>query len=360
MRIRCLMLGVLAMVVPMQLDAQETTAPQPPASTAPREHIVKKGDTLWDLAKLYLNDPFRWPLIFDANRKVVEDADLIYPDEVLVIPGLTQDIPLAPDATVVPVSTRSSFYPTEGNRVNAVVLGEGIYRPAVLPVQFHTAAWLQDTTGIVALGRVVRAVDPRSESQKLDRLAYPYERVYIAYGAGPHPQISDRLRIVRIGRDVEGWGHVVEPVAEVVVVEEAKDVFTAQVVSQYGKIEANALVLAKDSFPLHEGMEVGVVNEGPKGKIIAFLTDQPLPGLYDRGFVSLGRADGVAVGDEFDAYVPIRTSATRTGAVELPEERIARLRVIHVGEHTATFSIMELTHAVLQAGVPVRMVRALR
>src|SRR5438477_10289703 len=51
------------------------------------KHVVKKGDTLWDLAQFYLKNPFRWPEIFHRNTDVVKDPHWIYPGEVIRISG---------------------------------------------------------------------------------------------------------------------------------------------------------------------------------------------------------------------------------------------------------------------------------
>ena len=32
-------------------------------------YIVKKGDTLWDISKKFLGDPFKWPTIYEYNNK---------------------------------------------------------------------------------------------------------------------------------------------------------------------------------------------------------------------------------------------------------------------------------------------------
>ncbi|HZI93423.1 MAG TPA: LysM peptidoglycan-binding domain-containing protein [Patescibacteria group bacterium] len=49
-------------------------------------HIIEKGDTLWDLAGKYLQDPYLWPQIWDVNQYIT-DSHWIYPGDPLLIPG---------------------------------------------------------------------------------------------------------------------------------------------------------------------------------------------------------------------------------------------------------------------------------
>ena len=42
-------------------------------------HEVQTGDTLWDLAEYYYDNPRDYPIIFDANRDIIDDEYLIYP-----------------------------------------------------------------------------------------------------------------------------------------------------------------------------------------------------------------------------------------------------------------------------------------
>jgi LysM repeat protein len=51
-------------------------------------HRVVKGDTLWDLAGSYMNNPFLWPKIFEANSAKIKNPDLIYPDQEFLIPSV--------------------------------------------------------------------------------------------------------------------------------------------------------------------------------------------------------------------------------------------------------------------------------
>jgi hypothetical protein len=54
----------------------------PLTANAPDEYVVKPGDTLWDISKVYLRDPWYWPEIWYVNPQV-QNPHLIYPGDVL-------------------------------------------------------------------------------------------------------------------------------------------------------------------------------------------------------------------------------------------------------------------------------------
>lgn len=107
-------------IAPTSTEGAEEPPPAPESTTkiAPLEttgraaisvdagaHRVVTGDTLWDLAGSYLQDPFQWPKIYDANRSRITNPDLIYPDQELVIPSRDAAAAMdAPAETPAPVA----------------------------------------------------------------------------------------------------------------------------------------------------------------------------------------------------------------------------------------------------------------
>lgn len=51
-------------------------------------YTVKSGDTLSAIAKQFYGDPAKYGVIFEANKPMLKDPDLIYPNQTLRIPQL--------------------------------------------------------------------------------------------------------------------------------------------------------------------------------------------------------------------------------------------------------------------------------
>ncbi|MEL6183960.1 MAG: peptidoglycan-binding protein LysM [Myxococcota bacterium] len=66
-----------------QVDDQLTVENPEPEATF---HTVVRGDTLSKIAKAVYGDPMKYPVIFEANKPMLKDPDLIYPGQVLRIP----------------------------------------------------------------------------------------------------------------------------------------------------------------------------------------------------------------------------------------------------------------------------------
>lgn len=51
-------------------------------------YVVREGDSLWWIAKYrdIYNDPYLWPILYEANKNVIKDPHKIYPGMKLRIP----------------------------------------------------------------------------------------------------------------------------------------------------------------------------------------------------------------------------------------------------------------------------------
>jgi hypothetical protein len=96
--------------------------------------LVRKGDTLWDLARKFLGNPYSWPQIWELNNWV-KDAHWIYPGDPLIVDGsrtaLAQASPDSPKGSVPPVA------PTTAGATPATT---GAADPSATPPQAQAAA----------------------------------------------------------------------------------------------------------------------------------------------------------------------------------------------------------------------------
>ena len=136
------------------------------AENAPASHTVQTGDTLWDISKLFLKSPWRWPELWGMNLQQIRNPHLIYPGQVLVLDTsngrarlrLAGSAPDGPQAGVAPSNTvRLS------PRVRSQVLDNGAI--AAVPLQligpFLNEAVVLNTDELAAAPRVVATQEGR-------------------------------------------------------------------------------------------------------------------------------------------------------------------------------------------------------
>lgn len=78
------------------LEQQAETKVVPEETEAPQHKLHRvwlwqeTRDCLWNLAKIYYNDPWQWKKIYLANKSQIKDPRIIYPKQELIIPPIDE------------------------------------------------------------------------------------------------------------------------------------------------------------------------------------------------------------------------------------------------------------------------------
>lgn len=80
-----LMAGNVNGVTEVKIDGMEAPAPEPEV----QYYTIVSGDSLSKIAKAHYGNAMDYPKIFEANKEVIKDPDLIYPGQKIRIPPKT-------------------------------------------------------------------------------------------------------------------------------------------------------------------------------------------------------------------------------------------------------------------------------
>jgi hypothetical protein len=129
-----LAIGTAAPTAMAQAQASGQSMSVPLAPNAPETYVVKKGDTLWDIAGVFLKYPWYWPEIWYVNPQI-QNPHWIYPGDVLRLvyvdgkPRVTLDragsVRLSPEVRSEPLAQAVRIVPYD-------VLEKFVGRPSVL------------------------------------------------------------------------------------------------------------------------------------------------------------------------------------------------------------------------------------
>ena len=349
----CAAAGVLAAA---PLYAQEGATEE-----AIRTHVVRRGDTLWDLARSYLSDPFLWPEIFRLNTDLVQNPDLIRPNERLRIPGAAGAPGMDADEAAgaqggegAAQDARTVFYRPNGqpNEAENTLRFEADLAQLAFPEGVHAASGvLARDSEIAVLGRLHGVVESSVVPMRLSVQIQPHMRVKVAAAREGALVVGDEIQFVRIDRQIKPYGQVYLPTGTGRVEAVSDDIATIVVKGLFGAMQVGDVAVAAPRFPLVRGVRAAPA-AGVEARVVAFAEPHPLPSTEDRVFLDVGRRGGTAEGDEYEAFIPARVER---GASH-PELLVARLQVVRALEHTATARVTELWQPALAAGMQVRRV----
>jgi hypothetical protein len=349
----------LGAAVPATAQAQASgrSMSVPLAAEAPDRYVVKQGDTLWDIAGVFLRDPWYWPEIWYVNPAIAT-PHLIYPGDVLNLtyvdgkPRVTVEragaVRLSPQVRSEPLTGAIRAIPYD-------VLMDFVERPSLL-----------DEEQVKKAPYVVGMRDRHIVGSTANEI----------YGKGMEsPAPGSRYNVVHVGEELRdpddgdllgyighfaGLGEVIQTTGAVVPGE--KSIFKMkreEELAHLRVLETGREILQGDKLlpataDLGEDFVISApANEGVLGQVIAVVDGVYVAGRYQVLALNRGTRDGLAPGNALGVFY--RGEAVRDryrrqdwmaytanyDRVCLPDERSATVLVFKVLDRMSYALVIE-------------------
>ena len=336
-----------------------TTSPLPPpesrggvplAPNAPDSYVVKRGVTLWGIAKVFLRDPWYWPEIWQVNPQV-QNPHLIYPGDTLHLVYVDG----RPRLVLQPGLERGN-----GARVTPRVRSQPL-EAAVTTIPYETVAAFMSKPSVLEKDQIKAA--PYVLSTRDSHVVMSEGNTVYARGFKNPAEVGTHYNLVRVGealRDPDddrvlgyngvftGAGHVTragDP-ATLIMTESTRETYPGD------KLFPGDVEVPLDFIPSPPRTNV-------IGRIMAVSDGVSIIGQYEVVVINRGVRDGLVPGTVlgvFSASDPAlddskkgfvhptpRMFATK---VNLPDERTGTFMVFKTFEHMSFGLIMEATDVI--------------
>jgi hypothetical protein len=328
------------------VQAQSPRRGIPLADNAPDTYVVKHGDTLWGIAKVFLRDPWYWPEIWQVNPQI-QNPHLIYPGDTLrlvFVDGQPQVIMLQRgDAARVEPRVRSQPFES-----------------AITTIPYETVAAFMSKPSVLD-GEEIKHAPYVLATRDLHVVMSDGDTLY-ARGFTSPAEIGAHYNIVRVGEKLidpddkrllgyngvfTGAGHVTrqgDP-ATLIMTESALETRAGD------KLMAGGIDVPLDFIPSAPQVKTN-------GRIIAVSDGVTIIGQYYVVVINRGSRDGLAPGNVlgvFDTGPRVRDTDKRgffnldrfdTKRIQLPSERTGTFMVFKTFDNISYGLIMEATNLI--------------
>jgi LysM repeat protein len=342
------------------------------------KHVVKKGDTLWDLAQFYLKDPFRWPEIFRRNTDVVKNPHWIYPGEVIRIWGsevraeamihadsageVVSHVVTQPATALTGVPQRTTgrsdltvFASPLSQTVAAMTqVAETRARAgAVRRGEMEAAPYTDREGGPRDAGRLIASVDRPGIKTSIVQQRYQLnDALFVDLPKGYIPRLGDLYMSYVLGPDLGRFGQVVVPTG-ILRIERlpAGQRTIARIIRQFGEIMLGQSVLVAPDVTFPSGPVSPVVG-GTTGKVLYVQNEPVLPSIGHYTIISPNSKAGLQVGDEI-TFIDNTTGMADNLAA--PAVVAGSGVVVRATPYSTTVIILRQEQPTIRDGTPVRL-----
>lgn len=297
----------------------------------PDLHVVRTGDTLWDICFYYFNNPWEWPKIWSYNPQIT-NPHWIYPgDLVRLLPrGMFVNNTPEPDAKPDPVTDRVVPAPARKLEVG------------IKQVAFVQKADLDKSVTIDG------AVDEKE-------LLGDGDSVYLSYPEGHPPQVGQRYSIYMPGKSVKNgstdYGSYVRVIGTLEVVSVKQDKRARGVILQANReIQRGAKV--GPLIKTYKNVPPVLPTVDAQGPIVGLIAHDELIGDGELVFVGVTKKQGVQVGNRMfvvrrgDAMPPKMSANVGQDDRRFPARALGEIVIVEVGENVSiglvTLSVQEM------------------
>ena len=307
-------------------------------------YIIVRGDTLWDISKRFLNNPYFWPQIWNANR-CITDAHWIYPGDPLIIPDIAVVTDRAGEAGEGPEGE------TEEERLRREAEGRQSVTDPLIPAIEETAL---QCAGYVVDDREDESLHLAGSEDGATKNAFgDRDILYLNKGSNSGVKAGDVYSLhhvaytVRhpdtnstIGTKIEttGWARVIlvqENTATVTVEQACVDIHLGDYLKPFEKMPIP--LIARHAPPDRMTPPTGRLT----GTVVDIAEDAMIAGERQLVTLNIGASNGVAPGNLFSVYKIMYPS------VPTPRNVIGELVVVAVRERTATARVLYSRDAIM-------------
>ena len=320
----------------------------------PKVHIVKEKDTLWDISKKYLNNPFKWDEVWNKN-KFIANPHRIYPGDNIVIPDAFDEKEVEKEASETaepqtPIQAVEEVKEIDEDRIPVlpVVALQPPPPPPPQKIPLTTVKVLASAGYIIQKESEKGIIFDSPETRTIFGIG---DTIYINMGGKEGVKAGDKFTIYKPLRSVthpitdKNMGVLIEILGELEVKEVREDNSTATIIESFTTIEiGNKLKDREDMTVPMIDPAAKIEPKDIKGYIIDTKDQRETVAAGDIVYIDVGIDTGVSAGDRFTILKSegqIEKEAKKGGEIKAPKVVIGNLQVIKPKEKVSTAIISE-------------------